>query len=196
MDIDAILKWIQATSLATNIRNSLYMFPMLESFHVIGLALVFGTIVVIDLRLLGKASVERPFERIKADILKWTWAAFALTALTGSLMFTTNATVYYHNFYFRSKMALLVLAGLNMTAFELSAGRKAAEWGKNRSSPPLGRAVALLSLVLWVGVIFAGRFIGFTTSRAKEAAPAVDVNFDDLFSGPANSGKTPATGKR
>src|SRR5215471_9067759 len=100
MDIAAILKWIEATSLATHIRNSLYVFPMLESFHVIGLALVFGTIAVIDLRLLGRASVERPFPYVTADVLKWTWVGFVLAALTGSLMFTTNATVYYHNLFF------------------------------------------------------------------------------------------------
>src|SRR3989442_15867051 len=100
MQIDAILQWLQATGLASRIRDSLFLFPLLESVHVIGLALVFGTIMVIHLRLLGSASIERPFKRVATDILKWTWAAFALTALTGALMFTTNATVYYHNFYF------------------------------------------------------------------------------------------------
>jgi len=145
---------------------------------------VFGTIAVIDLRLLGRASAERPFQRVTADILKWTWAGFLLAAVTGLLMFTTNATVYYHNLFFRLKMLLLLLAAVNMGAFELSAGRRVEEWGKNRSAPPVGRVVAVLSLVIWVGVIFAGRAIGFTTSRAKEAAPAVDVNFDDLFQGP------------
>src|SRR5690348_5705497 len=99
MDIAAILQWLEKTGLATGIRESLFVFPLLESIHVIGLALVFGTIAIIDLRLLGAASTERPFKRMASDILKWTWVAFALTALTGSLMFITNASVYYHNFY-------------------------------------------------------------------------------------------------
>src|SRR6266853_2523667 len=114
MDVPAVLNWLEATRLATRIRDSLFLFPLLESIHVIGLALVFGTIIVIDLRLLGAASTERPFKRMASDILKWTWAAFALTALTGSLMFITNAGVYYHNFYFRTKMLLLLLTGINM----------------------------------------------------------------------------------
>src|SRR6266853_680635 len=143
MQVDAILQWIQATSLATRIRESLFLFPLLESIHVIGLALVFGTIVVVDLRLLGSASTERPFKRVASDIFKWTWAAFALTALTGSLMFTTNATVYFHNFYFRTKMLLLLLAGINMVAFELTAGRTVDLWDQARSAPPKGRAVAV-----------------------------------------------------
>lgn len=182
MDIGAILKWIEATRLATSIREGLYLFPFLESFHVISFALVLGTIAVIDLRLLGVASTDRPFKRVAADILKWTWIAFALTAITGVLMFSTNASVYYHNFYFRSKMVLLLLAGLNMVAFELTAGRTVHQWDLARSAPTSGRVVAVLSLVIWIGTIFAGRFIGFTTSRAtvKDEAP-VDVQFDDLF---------------
>jgi hypothetical protein len=182
MNIAAILSWLEATSLATRIRESLLLFPLLESIHVVGLALVFGTIGVIDLRLLGAASAERPFKLMALDILKWTWGAFILTALTGSLMFITNAGVYYHNFYFRTKMVLLVLAGVNMLSFELTLGRSVHRWDTAPSAPPAGRLVAALSLALWISVIFAGRLIGFTTSRAKQAAPApADVNLEELF---------------
>ncbi|MBZ5635472.1 MAG: hypothetical protein LAO55_20300 [Acidobacteriia bacterium] len=182
MDIAALLSWLEATSLAARIRDSLFLFPLLESFHVIGLALVFGTIAVIDLRLLGAASTDRPFKRMASDILKWTWAAFVLTALTGSLMFLTNAGVYYHNFYFRSKMALLVLAAVNMLSFELTLGRTAHRWDKAAAAPPAGRAVAILSLAIWISAIFAGRLIGFTTSRAKQTAPApADSSLEELF---------------
>ena len=182
MGIGVILQWLEASALATRIRDSLYLFPFLESIHVIGLALVFGTIAIIDLRLLGAASTERPFKRMASDILKWTWIAFGLTALTGSLMFITNAGVYYHNFYFRAKMALLVLAAVNMLSFELTLGRSVHRWDRATAAPPAGRAVAVLSLIIWISVIFAGRLIGFTTSRAKEVAPTpADVNLEELF---------------
>ncbi|HSP67016.1 MAG TPA: DUF6644 family protein [Bryobacteraceae bacterium] len=182
MDIAAILSWIEATSLATGIRESLFLFPLLESIHVIGLALVFGTIAIIDLRLLGAASTERPFKRMASDILKWTWGAFVLTALTGALMFMTNAGVYYHNFYFRTKMLLLVLAAVNMLSFELTLGRRVHTWDKASSAPPAGRAIAALSIVIWISVIFAGRLIGFTTSRAKQTTPApADSSLEELF---------------
>ena len=69
----------------------LYLFPIIESVHVIGLTMVFGTILIIDLRLLGLASSRRPFTAIAADVLRWTWLAFAVTATTGALMFVTNA---------------------------------------------------------------------------------------------------------
>ena len=192
MDLSAVLGWLERSRLASTIRESLLIFPLLESIHVIGLALVFGTIAIIDLRLLGAASSDRPFKRMASDILKWTWAAFALTAATGSLMFITNAGVYYHNFYFRTKMLLLVLAGINMLSFELTLGRAAHSWDNAPSAPTAGKAVAVLSLAIWISVIFAGRLIGFTTSRAKQTAPAgTDVNLEDLFQrDPAGTGAT------
>jgi hypothetical protein len=184
MGIASFLSWLAASGLATKIRDSLFLFPLIESTHVFGLALVFGTISIIDLRLLGIASGQRSFQRMASDILKWTWAAFALTALTGALMFITNAPVYYHNFYFRAKMLLLVLAGINMFAFELTAGRTIPAWDKAPSAPRAGKAVAALSLVTWIGIIFMGRLIGFTTSRAAVVAPPpASVSFDDFLQG-------------
>ncbi len=179
--METFLKWLAATALATNIRDSLILFPLLEATHVFGLALVFGTILVIDLRLLGAASSHRPFQRVASDIFKWTWAAFALTAATGALMFITNAPVYYHNFYFRVKMILLVIAGLNMLVFELTAGRTMHRWDKAPSAPSMGKAVAVVSLAMWIAIIFMGRMIGFTTTRAAEVKPPPTTNFDDFL---------------
>ena len=194
MNIAAFLKALEATGLATKIRDSLFIFPLLEATHVIGLALVFGTIAIIDLRLIGLASSQRSFKLMYADILKWTWGAFMLTGLTGALMFITNATVYYHNFYFRTKMLLLVLAGINMGIFELTLGRKVDSWDKSPSAPPLGRVVGVLSIALWIAVIFMGRLIGFTTTRAAVVAPpANSVNFDDFLNTP---GPPPAPPKK
>src|SRR5215467_7576609 len=107
MTIADVLSSVESSQLAARIRDSLYLFPLIESFHVLGLTMVFGTIAIIDLRLLGIASTKRSFRRVASDVLKWTWAAFALAVTTGSLMFITNAGVYYHNFFFRSKMVLL-----------------------------------------------------------------------------------------
>ncbi|MEI9814256.1 MAG: DUF6644 family protein [Acidobacteriota bacterium] len=181
MDIDGILKSIEGWSLATAIRNGLYSFPMLESIHVIGLAVVFGTILIVDLRLMGVASISRPFQRMAPEILKWTWVGFAITLITGALMFTTNATVYFHNTYFRIKMLLLLLAGVNMGIFELTTGKRAQQWGQEASTPPAARTAARLSLLIWVGVIITGRLIGFTTSRAAAPPPPSDINFDDFL---------------
>ncbi len=181
MDISSALSWIQQTGVATGIRDSLLLFPLLESVHVIGLALVFGTITIIDLRLLGAASASRSFRRMSAEIMKWTWAAFAVTALTGVLMFITNATVYYNNVYFRAKIALLVLAAINVMVFELTAGKSMQQWDQAPSAPRIGRVVATVSLVVWVGVIVTGRMIGFTATRATTEPAPVELNFEDLL---------------
>jgi hypothetical protein len=181
MPIDAWLQGLEQTALAVRIRDGLYLFPFLESAHVIGLTIVFGTILVIDLRLLGLASSHRPFERIAGDTLKWTLAAFVLTAITGALMFITNAGVYFHNTYFRVKVLLLVLAALNAIGFELTARRHVSRWGDSGSPPPLARAIAVASLVIWLGVIVTGRMIGFTATRAQHADPAPVNNLEELL---------------
>ena len=170
-----LLASLEASSLATGIRNSLYAFPLIESVHVVGLTLVFGTILIIDLRLLGLASSRRPFTRLASDIFRWTWLAFAVTVTTGLLMFATNASTYYHNAYFRAKMALLVVSGLNMLAFELTARRSVQQWDKDAAAPASGKTVAAVSLVVWISVIFLGRWVGFTTASTPAA---IDPDFD------------------
>lgn len=178
MDIAGLLASLESSRLATGIRNSLYLFPLIESMHVLGLTMVFGTIAIIDLRLLGLASTRRPFTTIAVDVLKWTWLAFAVTATTGLLMFITNAGSYYQNAYFRAKMALLVLSGLNVLAFELTARRSIHEWDRNRAAPAAGKTIAALSLVVWISVIFLGRWVGFTLTAPP--APGDEINLEEL----------------
>jgi len=180
MGIPELLASLEASNLATRIRESLYLFPLIEATHVIGLTMVFGTIAIVDLRLLGIASTGRPFSRIASDIMKWTWAAFALTVMTGLLMFTTNAAVYYDNVYFRAKMMMLVCAGINILIFERTAARSMQRWDKDPAAPLAGKTVAVVSLVVWISIIFLGRWIGFTTTHTN-LKPDSDFNIDSLF---------------
>jgi len=182
MDPTPLLNAIRDTGLAGAIRNSLYLFPLIESFHVIGLTLVFGTIAMVDLRLLGLASTHRRISRVKSDLLKWTWLAFALTGITGALMFTTNAPVYFANLQFRLKRACIALAGINMLIFELTTGRAVHRWDTQRSAPAAGKLAGALSLLLWISVIFFGRWIGFTAGGDAAAPTTIsDPGINDLF---------------
>jgi hypothetical protein len=122
--------------------------------------------------------------------MKWTWAAFVLTATTGVLMFITNANVYYHNFFFRTKIVLLALAGINMLIFELTTGRTVHRWDKDAAAPLAGKTAAVLSLLLWITIIFVGRRIGFTTSQ-PEVPIDPGINLDDLFPPPPAESGTP-----
>ena len=90
-------------------------------------------------------------------------------------------------------MVLLLLAGINMGAFEVTAGRTVQSWGNRRSAPPAGKAVAVLSLALWIAIIFMGRIIGFTTHPGKLAPPTPGVNYDDFLQSPSSGSNPGAT---
>ena len=181
MNVDGVLASLEGLRLAGYIRESLYFFPFLESLHVVGLTMVFGVIAILDLRMLGIASTRRAVSRVAIDVEKWAWWAFALTAVTGALMFITNAGVYYHNLYFRLKMGMLVLAGLNVAFFDVTARKSLSQWNNDAKAPAAGRAAAAVSLVLWIAIIFMGRWIGFTTTRVTGTKTDPKVNIEDLL---------------
>jgi hypothetical protein len=158
----ATLKSLQEMAIPTEIRENETLFPVIESLHVLAICLVVGTISVLDLRLLGLASRNRPVLELSRGILTCTWIAFVVAAITGSLMFSAKALAYSGNFYFRVKLILLALAGLNMAAFHVLSGRKMAAWGAGVTPPLAARAAGGLSLLLWAGVVGFGRWIGFT----------------------------------
>jgi hypothetical protein len=180
MNLAAFVASLEGSGLATTIRNSLYLFPLIESVHVIGLTMVFGTILVIDLRLLGLASTRRPFTVVAADMLKWTWLAFGVAGVTGALMFITNASMYYNNSYFRAKMAMLVLSAVNVLVFDMTTRRKIDAWDSQPAAPAGGRTAAALSLAIWISVIFLGRWVGFTLSSAAPTPGQDEINLEQL----------------
>lgn len=191
MDLSPLLKSLEDSGVATTIRNSSFLFPSLEAAHVLALGLMLGTITVVDLRLLGVASKARSAERVSNEVLLWTWIAFGFVVVTGFTMFTTNARVYAHNTAFLIKLCLLAAAGVNMMVFQMGAGRTMRRWDRT-AAPAIGKLGALLSLLLWIGVVFAGRVVGFTTTgmQAKESAPPPSsaINYDDFLTGGASSG--------
>jgi len=93
MELDALLRSLEATSIATAIRENDFLFPWVESVHVLAITLVVGSIAIIDLRLLGLASLDRALTRLTANVLPCTWTAFAVAAISGALLFASNATV-------------------------------------------------------------------------------------------------------
>jgi hypothetical protein len=158
------LGWLDATSVAAFIRESPWAFPIIETGHVIALALVVGTIAVVDLRLLGFASISCAFTDLSRAVLPWTWAAFVIAATTGGLMFLSQPLRYYENSDFRIKVALLMLAGLNMMVFHLVTSRGVSRWDRAASVPLAARAAGTLSLLFWIAIVFFGRRVGFTMS--------------------------------
>ena len=98
-----------------------------------------------------------------ANVLPCTWAAFVAAAITGALLFSSNATGYAHNSYFQAKFVFLVLAGINMSVFHLFVGRDIERWGASPHATPLpARIAGGVSLLVWIGVVACGRWVGFT----------------------------------
>ncbi|HEY2465474.1 MAG TPA: DUF6644 family protein [Steroidobacteraceae bacterium] len=162
MALEQALTRLQDFSLPTQIRESDWLFPTIETVHVFALVLVVGTIMTVDLRLLGVANKERPFSQVASEMLPWTWTAFVIAALAGMLMFSSKALTYYGNIPFRLKMVCLLLAGINMALFHRLGTRRLEAWDRGR--PPLAAKLAGgVSLLLWTTIVAAGRWIGFTT---------------------------------
>jgi len=137
-----------------------WWFPFLESIHVVTAAFLVGSIAMVDLRLLGLAALGQPVGRLTKEVLPWTWGACTLSLLTGFGLFATRATHYAGNIAFQLKMALLVLAAVNMAVFHLSTSRRIAQWDTEGTPPLASRAAGASSLLFWIGVILAGRWIG------------------------------------
>lgn len=164
MFTDALFSRLEHTAFATAVSQSTWMFPTIETLHVLCITLVVGTIMIVDLRLLNITSRHRPVSELMRETLPWTWIAFACAVITGSMLFSSSAVKYAHNGPFEAKMVLLLLAGLNMAFFHLGSGRKIALWDRDAMTPTGARISGALSLVIWITVICLGRWIGFTSN--------------------------------
>jgi hypothetical protein len=159
MSIESVLENIEASALGAWMRDTLPAMQVIEATHVLAAVVVLGTVLIVDLRLLGLADSSRGLARISRETLPLTWIAFAIAVVTGSLMFTTSAEVYFANTAFRLKALTLLAAGLNMALFQLVTARHVADTG---TPPRSARIAGLLSVLLWAAVVLLGRWIGFT----------------------------------
>lgn len=150
---------LQGTSLAVAVTEQ--WFPLVESLHVVAVAIVVGTIFIVDTRLIGIASTRLPFSHVSSRLLPWTWGAFVCSVVTGTLMFIANAVSYAENIPFRVKLVLLALAGLNMLYFQKVTFRDVSSWDAGRP-PAAARMAGVISIGLWCGIIGFGRWIGFS----------------------------------
>jgi hypothetical protein len=153
---------LENSGLADNVRENDLLFPVVESIHVLAICLVVGSILVVDLRLLGLASTRWPVSRLTRAILPLTWIAFVVAVASGGLMFISNATKYLGNGFFVAKMILIGIAGLNMVVFHFVGARDLSKRDDQSRPPFSARLAGGLSLLLWVAVVACGRWIGFT----------------------------------
>jgi hypothetical protein len=159
---NGVMQMLYDSSIGTAIRESSTLFPWIESIHVLMIATVVGTIAIVDLRLMGFSAHRRGARQLIVDMLPFTWVAFTLAIITGGLLFLSNATGYYESMPFRFKLLAILIAGINMAIFHLTAYRKIGEWDDQLPTPKAARIAGFSSLTLWLLVIFLGRWIGYS----------------------------------
>ena len=156
---------------------SLFAMPVVESLHVLASAIVFGSILIVDLRLLGFPDTRRPVTRVCNEMLRFTWSAFAVSLTAGALMFSANAHTYVGNTAFRLKMLALLGAGVNMALFHAFTYRSVGSWDQNKPTPLAARIAGAASILIWVCVIFLARWIGFTKGFDFKVPVNPHINF-------------------
>ncbi len=155
------MQWLAEQPASIALRESLFVWPLVESTHVLTLALFVGSTAMMDLRLLGVSFGGVPVSAFTARLLPWTRAGFALMAVTGLLLFYATPVRNYQNVFFRIKVILLVAAGLNVWLFHSRIHRRVADWDLDIPPPRAARIAAVVSLTAWAGVVVAGRMMAY-----------------------------------
>jgi hypothetical protein len=162
MSLLSVCEWLQETSFSTGIRESVWVFPILESTHLLSLAISVGTIMFVDLRLVGASMKRVPVSDVIDQLQPWTLGGFALTFVTGILLMLSEPLRCYHSAFFNIKLVLLALLGINALVFHRTVYRSVAKWNEATRMPFRARMAGWVSLTFWLAVIALGRGIAYT----------------------------------
>ena len=154
-------EWLGNTPWSIALLESFWVWPLLESTHVLTLGLFVGTAAMMDLRLLGVTFKSVPVSEFTSRMLPWTRVAFAVMAVTGLLIFYSSPVRYYHNIFFRMKVGLLILAGLNAWWFHARTHRSVAKWDLDPMPPRAARIAGGTSILVWAFIVISGRMIAY-----------------------------------
>lgn len=158
--IPPLIAAVYGSPLATHVRESEITFPLLQTFHVLGILLMVGSIAIVDLRILGVILKQRSSAEVGKSLLPLTWVGFAIMFLSGGILFAAQSGKIYANVFLQAKLVLLLFAGLNVVIFHATTYRSIASWPA-AGAPSSARAAAVLSLVVWASVVVTGRYIAY-----------------------------------
>lgn len=161
MSIQSICQAISDSTVGTDLRESTYVWPAVEALHVLSLALSVGTIVLVDLRLIGATLRKEPVTDVIEQTLPYSIAGFILAFVTGIILFWSEAGKLYQSYPFRFKLVAIVLAGLNAFWFHSNIFKSVDRWGKDEVTPPQARFAGWFGLIFWMVVIFLGRWTAY-----------------------------------
>ena len=154
-----IWTWLEGLPISGEIGAG-WGFPFFESIHVLASTFVLGSILMVDLRLMGLAACNHAVSRITKEVVPWTIGAFAVSTIAGLGMFITQPTRYAGNRAFQVKLVLLALAVINMAIFHRRTSRSLAQWDTSAVTATGARFAGDCSMLLWIGVMLSGRWIG------------------------------------
>ena len=157
MDILPFIQWLENTPGSLFIRESTLFYPLVESAHVLALCLFLGLIAMLDLRLVGVGLRGVPVSEVAGRMLPLAFIGFALMVISGLLLFYSGPLKAFHNIFFRVKMLLIALTGVNALLFHFTIYRRVASWDREASPPARAKLAGVLSLILWSGVVICGR---------------------------------------
>ena len=162
MTILEVLGWLESTAVAVLVQESAYGFPLAVALHLLGLTLSVGTLIWVDLRMLGVTLPHLRLTEVYRSLAPWFLAGFAVMFASGAVLFTAFATSAYGNVYFRIKIAALLLAGINALVFHLVIERQRTTANDALRPSPAVRLAGISSIVLWATVIVSGRMMSYT----------------------------------
>lgn len=162
MTLLQICEWLESTRLAELVTQSTYGFPIVVAIHLLGLGLSVGTVIWFDLRLLGKILPATPVSEVYRRLAPFMVTGFVVMFGSGAVIFTGYAAAAYNNPYFRVKLVMIALAGLNAACFHVYTQRSLAGWDSWSHPPASARAAGAISIVSWVVVVLAGRMMSYT----------------------------------
>lgn len=148
--------------MGAHIRESLWTYPLLHFAHILGNSLLFGTILFLDLRLLGVSLTRRKVVDVADQILPWTWVGWVVMFTTGAAIFSADAVRFATHPFFQAKLALMVIAGLNALWFHRTIYRSVDIWDDSPQTPASARFTGMVSIVCWVAILATGRWIGYS----------------------------------
>ena len=153
--------WLEQSSIGEAVRMTPSLYPLLESLHILGIALLVGPALAVDLRLLGIGRGVLPVTIVSRYLLPMSHTGFGLVALTGAAMFTGIALTVTSSPAAPWKFGLIVLAGINIVIFHTGVYRTVKEWDLYARTPLPAQIAAVVSAASWMGVIIAGRLLAY-----------------------------------
>jgi hypothetical protein len=159
--IESFLGWIGNTGWSIRMLESFWVWPLLEATHTLSIAFFVGTATMMDLRLMGISFSKVRASDFTGRMLQLTRYGFTVTAVTGVLVFYSNPLRYWHNIFFRFKLILLVLAGINIWYFHSKIHKKVQEWDMDITPPRAARMAGAMSIFAWMFIVISGRLIAY-----------------------------------